>query len=148
MNEILNLPGDPARGKLVTAKCNLCHKIEGLGTDYGPNLRGWARNQGKEVIIRAIADPSAEIALGYGGTEVILKNGGRIHGIAFNNSDLGRDDSPPVVIQSAGGQTQLIPRERIEKRQGFKRSLMYDPGTLGLTNQDIADLAAWLRTYQ
>ena len=148
VNKILNLPGDPARGKLVTAKCILCHKIEGLGTDYGPNLRGWARNQTQDVIIRAIADPSAEIALGYGGTEVILKNGGRIHGIAFNNSDLGRDDSPPVVIQSAGGQTQLIPRERIEKRQGFKRSLMYDPGTLGLTNQDIADLAAWLRTYQ
>ena len=132
----------------MSAKCILCHKIEDLGTDYGPDLRGWARNQGTGAIIRAIADPSAEIALGYGGTEIILKNGGRIHGIAFNNSDLSRDDSPPVVIQSAGGQTQLIPRERIEKRQGFKRSLMYDPGTLGLTNQDIADLAAWLRTYQ
>jgi len=147
-NEILNLQGDPVRGKLVSAKCILCHKIEDLGTDYGPDLRGWARNQGTGAIIRAIADPSAEIALGYGGTEILLKNGGRIHGIAFNNSDLSRDDSPPVVIQSAGGQTQLIPRERIEKRQGFKRSLMYDPGTLGLTNQDIADLAAWLRTYQ
>ncbi len=148
VNEILNLEGDPARGKIAAAKCLLCHKIDDLGTDYGPNLQGWARNQEREVIIRAIADPSAEIALGYGGTEVILKSGGRIHGIAFNNSDLGRDDSPPVVIQSAGGKTQLIPKERIEKRQGLKRSLMYDPGTLGLTNQDIADLAAWLRTYR
>ena len=148
IDEILKLPGDPARGKLAAAKCILCHKIDDNGVDYGPNLQGWARNQEKEVIIRAIANPSAEIALGYGGTEVVLKNGERVHGIAFNNSELGRDDSPPVVIQSTGGQTQLIPREQIEKRQGFKRSLMYDPGTLGLTNQDIADLAAWLRTYR
>ena len=100
------------------------------------------------MIIQAIANPSAEIALGYGGTEVLLKNGKRVHGIAFNNSELGRDDSPPVVIQSAGGLTQLIPREQIEQRQSFKRSLMYDPGTLGLTEQDIADLAAWLQTYK
>lgn len=148
INEIIKLTGDPARGKLTSAKCILCHRIEDKGTDYGPDLRGWARNQEKEVIIQAIANPSAEIALGYGGTEVLLKNGKRVHGIAFNNSELGRDDSPPVVIQSAGGLTQLIPREQIEQRQSFKRSLMYDPGTLGLTEQDIADLAAWLQTYK
>ena len=55
---------------------------------------------------------------------------------------------PPVVIQSAGGLTQLIPKERIEGRRDFKRSLMYDPVTLGLTAQDIADLSAWLRSYR
>jgi hypothetical protein len=78
----------------------------------------------------------------------LRKNGDLIHGIAFNNSDLRRDDSPPVVIQSAGGLTQLIPKDRIEDRKDFKRSLMYDPVTLGLKAQDIADIAVWLRTYR
>ena len=148
MEEILKLKGSPSRGRTTAARCILCHQIDGQGNDYGPNLRGWARNQDQEVIVRAIANPSAEIAHGYNGTEIILKDGSLIHGVAFNNSDLGRSDSPPVVIQSAGGLTQLIPRERIERRRDFKRSLMYDPVTLGLTAQDIADLSAWLRSYR
>ena len=148
VEEILKLKGDPSRGRTAGARCIICHQVDGQGNDYGPNLRGWARNQQLEVIIRAIADPSAEIAQGYKGTEIVLKDGGLIHGIAFNNSDLHRDDSPPVVIQSAGGVTQLIPKDRIKDRRDFKRSLMYDPVTLGLKAQDIADLAAWLRTYR
>jgi len=54
----------------------------------------------------------------------------------------------PLVIQSTGGLTQLIPKDRIEKKREFDRSLMYDPATLGLTAQDIADIAAWLQTYR
>jgi putative heme-binding domain-containing protein len=148
VEEILKLKGDPSHGRTAAARCILCHQVDGNGNDYGPNLRGWARTQEREVIIRAIANPSAEIAHGYKGTEIVLKNGDLIHGIAFNNSDLSRDDSPPVVIQSVGGVTQLIPKDRIEDRRDFKRSLMYDPVTLGLKAQDIADLAAWLRTYR
>ncbi len=148
VEELLKLKGDPSRGRTAAARCIICHQVDGQGNDYGPNLRGWARNQQLEVIIRAIADPSAEIAQGYKGTEIVLKDGGLIHGIAFNNSDLHRNDSPPVVIQSAGGVTQLIPKDRIKDRRDFKRSLMYDPVTLGLKAQDIADLAAWLRTYR
>ena len=98
--------------------------------------------------MRAIADPSAEIALGYKGTEVLLVDGGTIHGIAFNNSDPHIANSLPLVIQSAGGITQLVPKERIQKKREFERSLMYEPATLGLTAQDIADLAAWLKSYR
>ena len=100
------------------------------------------------MIVRAIAEPSAEISLGYEGTEVLLKDGGVIHGIAFNNSDLWLESALPLVIQSAVGIIQLIPKDRIKKKSDFKRSLMYDPATLGLEAQDIADIAAWLRTYK
>ena len=145
---ILQLKGDAARGRAAATRCILCHEIDGSGKDYGPSLRGWGATQPRDVIARAIADPSAEIALGYQGTEVLLKDGSVIHGLAFNNSDLGRADSPPVVIQSAGGITQLIPKERIAEKRSFKRSLMYDPHTLGLTPQDIADITAWLQAYR
>lgn len=63
----------------------MCHQIDGNGADYGPGLKGWGPNQPREAIVRAIAEPSAEIALGYNGTEVLLKDGGVVHGIAFNN---------------------------------------------------------------
>jgi len=54
----------------------------------------------------------------------------------------------PLVIQSAGGLTQLIPKDRIQKKKEFDRSLMYDPASLGLSAQDIADIAAWLQIYR
>lgn len=146
--EVLKLSGDPERGKVTAARCLLCHQIDGNGADYGPDLKGWAATQTRETIVRSIAEPSAEIALGYKGTEVRLKDGGVIHGIAFNNNDHNWDKAPPLVIQSAGGVTQLVPKERIEKKRELGRSLMFDPGALGLSAQDIADLAAWLRVYR
>jgi putative heme-binding domain-containing protein len=145
---ILKLRGDPARGKVAAARCLICHQIDGNGAEYGPDLKGWAATQTRETLVRAIAEPSAEIALGYKGTEVLLKDGGVIHGIAFNNNDHNWDKAPPLVIQSAGGVTQLVPKERIEKKRELNRSLMYDPASLGLNAQDIADLVAWLQTYR
>jgi putative membrane-bound dehydrogenase-like protein len=146
--EILKLEGGATRGKAAAARCVICHQIDEIGADYGPNLKGWGATQTRETIVRAIAEPSAGIAHGYMGTEVVLKDGGIIHGIAFNNSDPWIKGALPLVIQSAGGLTQLVPKERIKARKDFKRSLMYDPVTLGLTAQDIADLAAWLQGYR
>jgi len=147
--DILKLDGYASRGKKLAAdRCTLCHQIDGIGADYGPNLSGWGPNQTREVIVRSIAEPSAEISLGYEGTEVLLEDGGVIHGIAFNNSDLWLKDALPLVIQSVAGSIQLIPKNRIKKKRDFQRSLMYDPGTLGLGAQDISDIAAWLQTYK
>lgn len=146
--DILKLLGDAARGKVAAARCMMCHQIDGNGADYGPGLKGWGPNQSLEAIVRSVAEPSAEIALGYNGSEVLLKDGGVIHGIAFNNSDLALDTALPLVIQSAGGLTQLIPKDRIQKKKEFDRSLMYDPASLGLSAQDIADIAAWLQIYR
>ena len=149
VSEILKLKGDTKRGQLaVTTRCVLCHQIDGTGPHYGPDLKGWAATQEREAIVRAIVEPSAGIALGYTGTEVILKDGGVIHGIAFNNSPLWMDGALPTVIQSASGITQMVPSERIEKKHTFERSLMFDPVTLGLTAQDIADIAVWLQSYR
>ena len=149
VDEILKLTSDTPKGHLAAAtRCILCQRIDGAGTEYGPNLKGWGATQEREAVVRAIAEPSAGIAHGYMGTEVILKDGGVIHGIAFNNTELWMKDALPLVIQSAGGLTQLIAKDRIEKKHAFKRSLMFDPQTLGLSAQDIADIAAWLEGYR
>ena len=136
------------KGQTTALRCIICHQIDGKGVDYGPNLRGWASNQSLEATILAIAEPSAGIALGYNGTEVILKDGAIIHGITFNNSDSYIKNAPPLIIQSAGGVTQFIPSQRIDKKRSLNRSLMYDPVFLGISAQDIADIASWLRTYK
>jgi putative membrane-bound dehydrogenase-like protein len=140
--EILSLQGDPANGKLVSARCYACHQIEGNGVAYGPDLRSWVSNQGMEAFLRAVIEPSAEIAHGYNGTSVKLKgDAGFIHGLAISRQD-------PVIIQSMGGITQIIPKSQTEKVSNFKESLMLSADQLGLTAQDLADLGAYLKTVK
>ena len=137
--EITKLKGDAARGKVTFARCTMCHKLEGVGVPLGPELAGWVKDQGVEAFLAAVCEPSQGIAHGYEKTMIDLKDGGHIDGIAHSIGD-------PVMIESMGGVTQLVPRDRIQsmKLDRFK-SLMLSADQLGLTGQDLADLATYLR---
>lgn len=141
ISEIQKLTGDPKKGKIHSARCYACHKIEGKGIAYGPDLRNWVANQGDESFYRALIEPSAEIAHGYSGTSVQLKDGGYIHGLAISRQN-------PVIIQSMGGLTQIIPKAKTSKVSNYRSSLMLSADQLGLTAQDLADLAAYLKTVK
>ena len=136
--EILKLQGDSETGRTVAARCHACHQIEGTGVAYGPDLRGWIADQGIEPFLKAVIDPSADIAHGFTGAEVKLKDGRKIHGLIIN-----RDD--PTIVQSMGGVTQIIPKKLGVKIGKFKRSLMLSADQLGMTAQDLADLAEYLK---
>jgi putative heme-binding domain-containing protein len=139
--EVARLTGDAARGARSAQSCLLCHRIGGQGHEYGPGLDGFARGQSTEVVIQAILEPSAEIAHGYDGVAVDLTDGTQIHGRLLTTGD-------PVVIQSMGGLTQLVPAARIKgsPRKPLGRSLMLSAEQLGLSAQDVADIVAYLKT--
>lgn len=139
--ELMKLTGNAAAGKALTSRCVTCHQFGGVGADYGPDLLNWVANQGREAFFEAVRTPSASIALGYSGTTITLKDGDVVEGIVFSQQD-------PVVIMSTGALLQYIPAARIKKtvKMGNK-SLMLPPEVLGLTAQDLADLAAYLETY-
>ena len=136
--EIAKLRGNAKRGAEAASACLMCHRIQGKGVDYAPALDGFASRQTKDVVITAIVDPSNDIAHGYDGVELTLRDGRKIHGIVLSNGN-------PVVIQSTGGTMQMIPAPLIEKRQRLGRSLMLSADQLGLTAQQVADIAAYLR---
>ncbi|HIG29591.1 MAG TPA: dehydrogenase [Verrucomicrobiales bacterium] len=140
VSEILKLKGDPVQGKLISAACYMCHKIEGIGIDVGPELTGWAKTQTSEIVLTSIIDPSADIAHGYNAYEIKTTDGITIDGLIVSNSD-------PVVIISQGGVTQMIPKNRIKSQKRLRRSLMLGAEQLGLGNpQYLADLLAYLKS--
>jgi putative heme-binding domain-containing protein len=143
LKDILALDGNAERGKITAMRCASCHEVNGAGVNYAPNLRGWGKGQTAEVIARSIVNPSADIAHGYKGTVVTLKDGGEVHGITF-----GSTKADPFIIQSTGGITQLIPKGKIAKIGTFNRSLMLTADQLALTSQDVADLVAFLKGYE
>jgi putative heme-binding domain-containing protein len=136
--EVAQLRGDAKRGREAASACLMCHSIEGRGVDYAPVLDGFGRRQPKDVVIGAILQPSSDIAHGYEGWELVLQDGRRIDGIILSEGD-------PTIIQSAGGLTQMVPAKLIQQRKWFGRSLMMSADQLGLTAQQVADIAAYLR---
>jgi putative membrane-bound dehydrogenase-like protein len=137
--EIAALTGDAARGAALVTSCYLCHRIGEQGVDYGPNLTSFAKMQTPEVVIGAIVNPSEDISHGYEGTVLTLDDCKIIHGRLVSESD-------PVVVQSMGGVTQLVPAGRVLERKRLNRSLMLSADQLGLGAQEIADLVAYLRS--
>ncbi|MEI6870874.1 MAG: PVC-type heme-binding CxxCH protein [Verrucomicrobiota bacterium] len=137
--QIADLAPDPVRGKAAVGVCYACHRIAGNGMDFGPELTEFGKQQTTEAIVEAIAQPSASISHGYEGHEIQTKDGLTITGMALSTAD-------PVVMKCMGGVTQTIPRSRIKSMQKMTRSLMYDPSNLGLTDQSVADIVAYLKS--
>jgi hypothetical protein len=55
-------------------------------------------------------------------------------------------ESDPLLIRSAGGLTQMVPAARVKTKTALqRRSLMMSAAQLGLTAQEAADVAAYLR---
>lgn len=136
--EIAGLRGDPGRGAALVTACYLCHHIGDNGIEYGPTLTAFAKMQPPEVVIAAMVDPSADISHGYEGTEITLKDGKVIQGLLQSSGD-------PLVVQSMGGVTQLIPADQVKATKRLNRSLMLSAEQLGLDAQGVADVVAYLR---
>jgi len=139
-HDVLQLKGDAARGKDLAMRCVMCHHLNGAGPHYGPDLKGWVSRQGAEMAARAIVDPHADIAHGYEGTALQLKDGKWIDGLIQSDAD-------PIVTTSTGGLTQLVPRKRVKSRHHMGRSLMLNADQLGLSAQDVADIIEWMKGY-
>jgi putative membrane-bound dehydrogenase-like protein len=138
VDQVAKLRGDAKRGATVASACRMCHRVGGEGVDYGPELDGFASRQAKAVVIEAIVNPSNDIAHGFDGTEITLQDGRRIHGRVLSGGN-------PVVVQSTGGVTQMVPAAMIKERKRLGRSLMLSAEQLGLSAQQVADITAYLK---
>jgi putative membrane-bound dehydrogenase-like protein len=137
--EILKLKGDAARGKASVVVCYVCHQIGSQGPNFGPDLTMFGKMQTREVILNSIINPSAEIAHGYEGNELVTKDGLTIDGIVLSSGD-------PVIVTSMGGQTQTVPKKLLKSMNKLDRSLMFSADTLGLDAQTLADIVAYLQS--
>ena len=147
VRNVVNLKGDIVRGKSSAARCYSCHQFDGVGVDFGPNLKGWGENRSVEEIATALINPSAGIAHGFDSHEVTLepnwkerKSFWRINGIILSESD-------PLTIKSAGGLIQKVPSHEIHFIQPSRHSLMLSAHQLGMSEQDVADVVAFLKKY-
>lgn len=138
VDDILKLNGNAANGKVKAAACQMCHQLNNAGIDFGPALTGWGKAQPMEIIVKAIVDPNADIAHGYKASEIKTKDGKTIQGFVIAEGDI-------VSMRVMGGASVDINASDIASRKELKNSAMLPGQALGLSHQDIRDIAEFLK---
>ncbi|MCM8524991.1 MAG: c-type cytochrome [Lentisphaeraceae bacterium] len=141
---IAALSGNVENGKAKSAICMTCHKIDGTGIQFGPDLSNWAQTRETEVVIENIINPNAEIAHGFDKAVVVANKNYRIEGIETGYSF----HAGAVKVKTVGGQTVKIAfrksRAKIERLE--KHSWMPPAKMMGLNDQDVRDIVAYLKS--
>lgn len=138
--DLTALPGDIGRGRELfrgRATCVACHVVDDLGGALGPELSLIRDKFGKRELIDAMLNPSAAIAFGFDSWRLSLKDGRVLLGALLADGD-------PVVLRDLTGHREVLAPSEITARERQTVSLMPDVLTLGLSAQDIADLATFL----
>ena len=136
--EILKLKGNPKKGKEQIGRCYICHKVGSVGVEFGPSLAGWGSGQNRETILMSILHPSADLAHGYEGTELLVKGDKRVQGFVQAEGD-------PLVIRVFGGDDMVIAATDIKSRKKMNSSLMAPASQLGLDAQQVRDIVEYLK---
>jgi putative membrane-bound dehydrogenase-like protein len=140
LDQLAALQGSPEAGQGLfrgRGTCAVCHRFDGLGGAIGPDLSVIRDKFGTRELIDAMLNPSAAIAFGYDSWTLHLEDGRVLAGSILA-------DGEQVVVRGLDGQRTVVPAAQISSRRKQTVSTMPQAHTLGLSAQDLADLAAFL----
>ena len=136
---VLGLKGDGKNGHAVFSKlCTPCHVFAGEGHTVGPDLTG-IRNQPAEVLLLHIVVPEYEIVPVYTCYNVETKDGQSFAGL------LAAETPTTITLRMAQAVEQKISRADIASMTTSRLSLMPTDLEKAMTNQEMADLLAFLK---
>ena len=130
---------DKSKGRAVFARaCTSCHVLYDAGNRIGPELTGSNRAD-LDYILRNILTPNAEIGRDYQLTTVETNDGRTAAGIV-------QRETPAAVTLVNQTESVTFARDNIKKLDRLNFSLM-PPGLLqGMTEEEVVNLIAYLRT--
>jgi putative heme-binding domain-containing protein len=133
--------GNPEAGRpLFEKQCATCHRFGALGKDVGPDLTTITSRFKKQDILDAILWPSKVISDQYQSEMLELKDGKVITGV------LVRESAAAVIVRTADNPEKpvSVPKGQIATRAPSTVSLMPEGLLDGLTDEQIADLLAFV----
>jgi putative heme-binding domain-containing protein len=132
------LSGDVERGEVRFAlHCARCHKAGAAGADIGPDLSAIRTKYDRLGLLDAVVNPDDAVAHNYEAWLVTTHEGYATLGFLLSEGET-------VVIQDVAGRRESLPADSVKERRPLDASLMPSASVLGLSDQDLADLAAYL----
>ena len=139
---ILAGAGDPYPGKkLYMQSCGKCHTLHAMGGKIGPDLTTYKRDDLRQMLLH-IVNPSAEIREGFETQIAFLDDGRVVTGF------LVEQDPQTLTLRSPDGQTIALQRSEIDELIKSRKSLMPEGQLKDLTDEQVRNLFAYLRSSQ
>ncbi len=138
--DVASRTGQAARGRSrFMASCSTCHRSgpSTIGAEVGPDLTAIDTKFDRNGLIEAIVNPGAAIAFGFGAELFITTRSEPTIGFL-------RSAGATIAIRDGYGRDVTVASNDLAARVPLKSSLMPDPPALGLTEQDVADIVAFL----
>lgn len=130
--------GNPDKGHtLFQQRCTACHQLFNEGGLAGPDLTGYERSN-LDFWLTAILAPNAEIREGYHTYIAQLKNGQVLSGV------LEKQDASGITLRDMAGQKHPVPSADLKQLDASPVSLMPAGLLLGLSDEELRDLFAYL----
>lgn len=144
LDKLLAAKPDASRGKAAFQKaaCITCHKVNGEGLDFGPDLSAIGAKLDAKQLFNAIQQPSQTITLGYEGVSLKLKDDTELVGFVANQNQ------ESLTLRIPGNLRRVVPLANIQTRRALKFSLMPAGLDAALTPRELVDLVGWLQTLR
>ena len=134
--------GDPYAGRTLYQNiCASCHKLFGQGAEVGPELTTFKRDD-LESMVLAIVNPGAEIREGYENYSIETRDGRSLSGFLVEQT------KDTIVLRGLDGHNTLLNRSELTEIRPPGTSLMPEGLLDGLTEEQVRDLFAYLRSTQ
>jgi putative heme-binding domain-containing protein len=144
---VATLTGDPRRGREIFRRdsgpmCLRCHVVNGDGDRVGPELTDLALKYDRAELVRSILQPNTRVAEGYTSSSFELDDGTILFGMVRT------EDAENLELYDNAGETRRVDKRSIVDRATSKVSLMPEGLALLLSEQEFADLVAYLGTLK
>ena len=134
----LDLEGNKQRGKQVFQQvCITCHRLDGIGYEIGPNLAS-VTDRNPASLLSGILDPNAVVEGKFRSFLAAMKDGRAILGIIITET------STSITMKDLANQEHVILRSELDSLTNTGKSLMPDGLETTLTQQNMADLIAYV----
>ncbi len=130
---------NPSQGRaLFERTCTACHTLYGQGGNIGPDLTG-SNRANLDYILTEIINPSEVMQDGYQLVIITTRDGRTLSGNAA------AEDAQQLTLRLIGQDT-IIAKSEILSREKSPISMMPEGLLKSLTNDEVRDLLAYLRT--
>jgi len=124
------------------AACVKCHSVDGASGKAGPDLFAVGDKFPRRELIRAVLEPSAEIAIGYGTTIVETKSDEEFQGVIKEST------AEAIDLIGADGKHVRIAAQDIKAQRGSTVSLMPEGLQAGISHEEFTDVIEYLVTLK
>lgn len=143
ISAIAGLKHNASDGKQVFEQnCATCHRVRSNGGDIGPELTFVQKKFDRSGLLDAIINPSAGIVFGYEPWLITTSAGESFFGFIVADSE------QTLVLKDISGKKHVISTKSVSSRKKQENSLMPEPSSLGLSDQNLADVAEYIMTLK